>query len=80
MAEATATEVIKERLMRDSADFRRLAQIHTRYSEALEKLVHKGYLTEQEKVEEVNLKKMKLQLKDQMELLIQKHRQPTNAN
>ncbi len=81
MADATSADVIKERLMRDSEDFRRLAQKHTRYSEALEKLVHKAYLTEEEKLEEVNLKKMKLMLKDQMEMMIQKHRQQTaNVN
>jgi uncharacterized protein len=80
MAEATATDVIKERLMRDSEDFRRLAQKHSRYSEALEKLAHKSYLTEEEKLEEVNLKKLKLQMKDQMEFLIQKNRQQPVAN
>jgi uncharacterized protein YdcH (DUF465 family) len=80
MAEATATDVIKERLMRDSEDFRRLAQKHSRYSEALERLAHKAYLTEEEKLEEVNLKKLKLHLKDQMEILIQKHRQQVTAN
>jgi len=80
MAEATATDVIKERLMRDSEDFRRLAQKHSRYSEALERLAHKAYLTEEEKLEEVNLKKLKLHLKDQMEILIQQHRQHVAAN
>lgn len=80
MAEATTTEVIKERLMRDSEDFRRLAQKHTRYSEELEKLTRKAYLTEAEKLEEVNLKKMKLQLKDQMEIMIRKHSQQVSVN
>ncbi len=80
MAEATATDVIKERLMRDSEDFRRLAQKHSRYSEALEKLAHKAYLTEEEKMEEVNLKKLKLHLKDQMEIMIQKQRQQVAVN
>lgn len=80
MAEAKTTDVIKERLMRDNEDFRRLAQKHSRYSEALEKLAHKSYLSEEEKLEEVNLKKLKLQLKDQMELIIQKHRQQVSVN
>jgi uncharacterized protein YdcH (DUF465 family) len=80
MAEVTATDVIKERLMRDSEDFRRLAQKHFRYSEQLEKLTHKTYLTEDERLEEVNLKKLKLQLKDQMELMIQKHRLSASVN
>jgi uncharacterized protein YdcH (DUF465 family) len=80
MAEATGTDVIKERLMRDSEDFRRLVQKHSRYSEALEKLMQKGYLTDTEKLEQVNLKKLKLQMKDQMEIMIQKHRQLMPAN
>lgn len=66
---------IKEHLLQSSEDFRRLAQKHHQYDEQLEKLVHKMHLSEQEKIEEVNLKKMKLHVKDQMEVMIQKYRQ-----
>ena len=66
---------IKEHLLQSSEEFRRLAQKHSNYDEQLEKLLHKSYLSEEEKVEEVNLKKMKLHVKDQMEIMIQKYRQ-----
>jgi uncharacterized protein YdcH (DUF465 family) len=66
---------IKEHLLHSSEEFRRLAQKHSNYDEQLEKLLHKSYLSEEEKVEEVNLKKMKLHVKDQMEIMIQKYRQ-----
>jgi uncharacterized protein YdcH (DUF465 family) len=66
---------IKEHLLQSSEEFRRLAQKHINYKEQLEKLLHRGYLSEEEKVEEVNLKKMKLHVKDQMEIMIQKYRQ-----
>ena len=66
---------IKEHLLQSSEEFRRLAQKHSNYDEQLEKLLHKIFLSEEEKVEEVNLKKMKLHVKDQMEIMIQKYRQ-----
>ena len=39
---------------------------HTQYAQRLESLTEKRYLTEDEKLEEVRLKKLKLRLKDQM--------------
>jgi uncharacterized protein len=47
-------------------EFQRLIQEHSQYSQRLESLTQKRYLTDDEKVEEVRLKKLKLRLKDQM--------------
>ncbi len=47
-------------------DFQRLVQEHSQYSQRLEYLTQKRYLTDDEKLEEVRLKKLKLRLKDQM--------------
>jgi uncharacterized protein YdcH (DUF465 family) len=47
-------------------EFQRLVQEHSQYSQRLESLTQKRYLTEDEKLEEVRLKKLKLRLKDQM--------------
>ncbi|MGA9353708.1 MAG: DUF465 domain-containing protein [Terriglobales bacterium] len=47
-------------------EFQRLVQEHSQYSQRLESLTQKRYLTDDEKVEEVRLKKLKLRLKDQM--------------
>ena len=70
---------IKQLLLQSNEEFRRLAQKHSSYDEQLEKLIHKAYLSEGEKIEEINLKKKKLQIKDQMEVLIQRYRQQMNS-
>jgi hypothetical protein len=57
----------KDQLLASHDEFRKLAQEHTQYAQRLESLTLKRYLTEDEKLEEVRLKKLKLRLKDQME-------------
>ncbi len=57
----------KDQLLASNEEFRKLAQEHTQYAQRLESLTLKRYLTEDEKLEEVRLKKLKLRLKDQME-------------
>ncbi len=54
-------------LMSSNEEFRRMAQEHAQYSQRLESLSSKRFLSEDEKIEEVRLKKLKLRLKDQME-------------
>jgi uncharacterized protein YdcH (DUF465 family) len=46
--------------------FRKLANEHSQYAQRLEALANKPYLSEEEKLEEVRLKKLKLKLKDEM--------------
>ena len=57
---------VREQLLASHDEFRRLAQEHTQHSLRLNSLSEKPYLSEDEKVEEVRLKKLKLRLKDQM--------------
>ena len=60
--------------MASSNEFRKLAHEHNQYSQRLESLIQKRYLNEDEKLEEVRLKKLKLRLKDQMEIIEQQYR------
>jgi uncharacterized protein YdcH (DUF465 family) len=64
----------RDQLLASHDEFRRLAQEHSQYSQRLDSLVQKRYLTEDEKLEEVRLKKLKLRLKDQMELIEREYR------
>ena len=68
-----ATQV-RDQLLASNEIFRKLAEEHSQYAQRLDALVTKKYLSEDEKLEEVRLKKLKLRLKDQMEFLEQKFR------
>ncbi len=65
---------VREQLLASHDEFRRLAHEHTQYSQRLSSLTDKRYLSEDEKLEEVRLKKIKLRLKDQMQMIEQEHR------
>jgi uncharacterized protein YdcH (DUF465 family) len=67
---STPAEAIREQLMASNEEYRRLREEHTQYASQLNLLASKNFLTEEEKVEEVRLKKLKLRAKDQMELLV----------
>ena len=64
----------RDLLMANHDEFRKLAQEHTQYEQRLSSLTHKRYLTDDEKLEEVRLKKLKLRLKDQMQSIEQQYR------
>jgi uncharacterized protein YdcH (DUF465 family) len=67
---STSTETIREHLMAENEEYRRLREEHARYSIQLDALYTKSHLSVEEQAEEVRLKKLKLRLKDQMELLV----------
>ena len=68
-------EDLKEELMRTDEEFHNLAARHHELEDRLHELTAKHYLSEPEQVEEVTLKKRKLQLKDRMENILRRHRQ-----
>ncbi|MBW4027879.1 YdcH family protein [Acidipila rosea] len=55
-----------------TSELRQLEEQHRRYSEQLETLLQKPYLSAEEQLEETRLKKLKLQVKDRL----MAHRQP----
>jgi uncharacterized protein YdcH (DUF465 family) len=67
-------EDIKEHLMSESPEFRRLVEEHKRYEGRLAELHGRHRLSEHDHLEEVQLKKKKLHLKDQMNSMISKFR------
>ena len=67
---STPAEAVREELMANNEEYRRLREQHTQYASQLNLLAEKNFLTEEEKVEEVRLKKLKLRAKDQMEMLV----------
>ncbi len=71
---------LREHLMTKNEEFRRLAAEHQAYSEQLEKLTSRHYLSEEERLQEVTLKKKKLMLKDQMYSMVQKFRREMKAD
>jgi len=60
--------------MASSQEYQRLRDEHARYAAQLEQLASKSYLSEHDKLEEIRLKKLKLRVKDQMEMLVQRAR------
>lgn len=70
MAEA---QDLKNRLLEDSEEYRQLASKHHELDDRLHELTSKHYLSDTEQVEEVTLKKRKLQLKDRMAELARHH-------
>ena len=64
----------RDHLLASNEVFQKLVLEHTQYAQRLESLTQKRYLTEDEKLEEIRLKKLKLRLKDQMESIERQHR------
>ncbi|HEX7138326.1 MAG TPA: YdcH family protein [Vicinamibacterales bacterium] len=75
------TSGLKELLLKTDEEFHSLAEQHHQLEDRLHELTGKHYLSEPEQVEEVTLKKRKLQLKDRMEDILRRHRQtPAQAH
>ena len=65
----------KTESLQTDEEFHSLTVQHHQLEDRLHELTAKHYLSEPEQVEEVTLKKKKLQLKDRMELLMRRRRQ-----
>jgi hypothetical protein len=65
----------QELLLQTDEELHNLAAMHHELDDRLHALTAKHYLSEPEQVEEVTLKKRKLQVKDRMEDILRRHRQ-----
>ena len=75
MSTPTNLQDVKEHLIATNEEFSRLVSEHSYYEEQLEELTSRPYLSEAERVKEINLKKRKLSLKDQMERIIREYKE-----
>jgi uncharacterized protein YdcH (DUF465 family) len=64
---AAEEQQVRSALLQGSDDYRQLSERHHQLDDRLHELLDKHYLSTNEQVEEVTLKKRKLALKDQME-------------
>lgn len=71
--ELNTQEEWKAHLMESDDEFRSLADRHHEYDRRLEQLEAMSHLSDDEQMEEVRLKKMKLHLKDQMTDILHRH-------
>ena len=69
-----AQEELKAHLMQTDEDFRRLVTQHSEYAHKLDELSSRPHLSDQEQIEEVRLKKLKLHAKDQIEARLSRTR------
>jgi uncharacterized protein len=70
MPVSSPTEAVREQLMANNSEFQRLREEHLRYAQRLDQLLVKNHLTDEEQFEEVQLKKKKLRVKDEMERMV----------
>jgi uncharacterized protein YdcH (DUF465 family) len=71
---------LKDLVMQTDEEYHQLATQHHELDDRLHQLTDKPYLSEPEQLEEVNLKKRKLQLKDRMEDILRRRRQGQEAS
>jgi uncharacterized protein YdcH (DUF465 family) len=67
------TQEVKNFLLQSHPQYRELAERHHQLDDRLHELTDRHYLTTSEQFEEVTLKKRKLALKDQMELIAREY-------
>ena len=72
-------EDLRRKLLQNDDEYRQLANLHHDLDEKIHNLTTRHYLSEPEQVEETTLKKRKLQLKDQMELILRRRSHGSSA-
>ena len=70
---AAEEQEVKNLLLNGNENYRQLAERHHQLDDRLHELLEKHYLSSNEQVEEITLKKRKLALKDQMEQMAREY-------
>jgi uncharacterized protein YdcH (DUF465 family) len=71
---AVSPQEVREMLLARDPDFQRLADEHSRYEAQLDRLSTQTYLNSEDLLLEIELKKRKLRVKDEMEMLVARRR------
>lgn len=74
---AITSQDIRQSLLANDPEYRKLAEEHSRCESQLDQIVKSTYLNSEELMRETALKKLKLRLKDRMEMILNEH-QRTN--
>ena len=68
-------EPLKRELFESDEEFRALFEEHQKFEERLEELLEKSLLSEEDELEEKQIKRQKLHLKDRMEIMLRARRE-----
>ena len=81
---ASAQRAPRDVLLQADAEYRRLAEQHHQYDAELQRISKSPYLSSEDLLEEIRLKKMKLHCKDEMERIaariLREQRDPSNSS
>ena len=66
---------MRQSLLARDPEFRNLAEEHSRCESQLEQLLKSSYFNSEDLIQEIELKKLKLRLRDRMELILARHQQ-----
>jgi hypothetical protein len=68
-------EDIRQSLLARDPEFRSLVEEHSRCDSQLEQILTSSYINSEDLIQEAKLKKLKLHLKDRMELILLRYQQ-----
>jgi uncharacterized protein YdcH (DUF465 family) len=72
---ALPSQDIRQSLLANDPEFRKLAEEHSRCESQLDQILKSSYISSEDLMRETALKKLKLRLKDRMELILAQRRQ-----
>jgi uncharacterized protein YdcH (DUF465 family) len=67
-------DAVRDELLKSNSEFRDLVHQHQNYEARLDELAHITYPSDDEQLEEITLKKKKLQIKDEIYAIMEQQR------